>query len=102
MAWMTRAAFAPHVGGTFRVHLDAARHVDVELVEVKPLGTARVATSPAAPTREPFALYFKGAADLRLPQLTYRVEHPQLGRCDIFMVAIGPGQGGMIYEAIFT
>jgi hypothetical protein len=31
----------------------------------------------------------------------YRLEHPELGVLDIFLVPLGPEEGRMRYEAIF-
>jgi hypothetical protein len=35
-------------------------------------------------------------------QRIYRVEHDAMGPCDLFLVPIGPRDGGMQYQAIFT
>jgi hypothetical protein len=36
------------------------------------------------------------------PQRIYRVEHEALDPLDLFLVPIGPRDGGMQYQAIFT
>jgi hypothetical protein len=64
---------------------------EVELVEVNVI--------PREPVgRAPFSLVFQGDPELTLPQRIYRVEHPELGALDIFLVPIAPGR----YEAVFT
>jgi hypothetical protein len=104
---LSAADFAAHQGQTFRVYygpLDAgqvseAETRDVELVSVTELGQA----DAAATQRRPFSLVFcdrSGAA--YLPQRIYAVEHAGLGRLDLFLVPIGPGHGGMQYEAVFN
>jgi hypothetical protein len=37
-----------------------------------------------------------------VPQGTYRVRHPALGALGIFVVPLGPKNGGNQYEVIFT
>jgi hypothetical protein len=37
-----------------------------------------------------------------LPQRIYRIEHDAVGEHDLFIVPIGPGRGGLLYEVIFT
>jgi hypothetical protein len=93
----TLSTFAPHVGGTFRLHV-APEHVqDVELVEAR-----RLSNTPAGAGREPFALVFKGPGGApRLPQQIYRFEHDSVAH-DIFIVPIGLDNGRLLYEAIFT
>jgi hypothetical protein len=93
---LTLACFAPHLGETFRVHVRPEQAVDMELVEARSLGTA------AMKKREPFSLLFKGPTTAVLPQRIYRIEHDGVGGHDLFIVPVGPGQGGLLYEAIFT
>jgi len=93
---LSLASFAPHAGETFRVRYDPEHALEMELVEVRPLGGAGMNR------REPFALTFKGPATPILPQRIYRLEHGAVGDHDLFIVPIGPGQGGLLYEAIFT
>lgn len=49
-----------------------------------------------------FSLLFVAAAGTSLPQAIYSVTHPAFGVMDIFLVPIGPLQGGSGYQAIFT
>jgi hypothetical protein len=107
---ITSADFAPHLHQTFRLYHgpwdadqlseDEAR--DVELIAVTDLGQEPPAGAPA-PQRHPFSLTFcdRSAAPF-LPQRIYSVVHTTIGRLDIFLVPIGPGEGGMRYEAVFT
>jgi hypothetical protein len=37
-----------------------------------------------------------------LPQAVYAVKHPALGVMEIFLVPIGPTQGGNGHQAVFT
>ena len=89
-------SFAPRLGETFRVRVHPEQVVDMELVEARSLGTA------AMRKRGPFALLFKGPTSSILPQRIYRIEHDSVGDHDLFIVPVGPGHGGLLYEAIFT
>lgn len=95
---LTLSSFAPHLGATFRLHVDPQHVVDLELTEARAL-----TDTPARAGRDPFALLFKGPAGApRLPQRIYGFEHEAIGRQDIFVVPIGIDGGRVIYEAIFT
>ena len=94
---LTLDAFSPLLGETFQVHVQAgaggrlgARRGPLPL---------RAKHSPRP--RPPFVLTFKGPAQFVLPQRIYRVEHQALGAHEIFIVPLGPGKGGMLYEVIF-
>lgn len=84
--------FAPLVGRSF-----VTAEVRLELSDVRTLGHKR----PAA-QRDPFALTFRGAQGLRLPQGIYRFECEGLGEIEFFITQIGDGAKGSEFEAIFT
>ncbi len=48
-----------------------------------------------------FDLLFSCTGDL-LPQLTYDVQHPQLGKFPLFLVPIRKKREGLQYEAVFN
>jgi hypothetical protein len=94
---LTLGAFSPLVGETFHVQVQPDQTVDMELVEARSLAEP---TSPRP--HPPFALTFKGPAQFVLPQRIYRFEHHAVGAHEIFVVPVGPGKGGMLYEVIFN
>ncbi|MFL5806986.1 MAG: DUF6916 family protein [Roseiflexaceae bacterium] len=106
---LTSADFAPHLHETFLLSPgpwgqphDPAAHgapLALELIEVDDLG-AEQAADPSM--RRQFSLIFRQPAGAYLPQRIYSIEHPTLGRLDIFLVPIGPDRGGMRYQAVFT
>jgi hypothetical protein len=102
----TISTFAEHLHETFRVYPDAAdsgRFLEVALIEATDLSTrGGPRTTEASTRRAPFSIVLRGPATPILPQRIYRLEHPALGNFDLFLVPIGPDQGGMRYEAIFT
>lgn len=49
-----------------------------------------------------FALTFLAPRGQFLPQAIYPIEHPGLGRQEIFLVPLGPQDSGNAYEAVFA
>ena len=94
---LTISDFAPRVGELFSIGGADGVSFEAELVEATPVGEA------ARPGRRvPFSLVFRGPPGVVLPQRIYRVDHPDLGGLDIFLVPIGPDASGMRYQAVFT
>jgi hypothetical protein len=73
--------------------------LDLHLIQTRALGVRHLDNTAQ---REPFALVFRQAAGVLLPQRIYAVEHAALGILSIFLVPIGPDASGMRYEAIFN
>jgi len=94
LADLTAADFEPHVGAIFRLAAGTG-DIALKLAEVRRLGQA---------VREggAFSLTFLSPAGPFLPQAVYPIAHPALGALDIFLVPLGPRDGGIAYEAIFT
>jgi len=99
---LTIDMFAPRLGETFRLRLQAEHTIDLELIQVTPLRVKTADGRDASRPREPFAILFRGPADRVVPQQIYPVEHDVMGSHQIFLVPIGPDHAGMRYEAIFT
>ena len=88
----------PYLGSPFIVHVGDGRTVSVELSEVASYPAMR-----GAPRQEPFALVFAGPSETPFAQGLYALDHPELGRLEIFLVPIGPGPDGRHrYEAVFN
>ena len=94
----TEATFARHLNTSFRVLVDAPRPIELELVEVK--GWRSEVEEQSGMER--FSLFFRGPADIHMPQQTYTLEHEQLGTLHIFLVPIGRDEQGFRYEAVFN
>jgi hypothetical protein len=91
--------FAGRIGQQFRFRADANTAMQVELIDARVLGSS----AAADPTRrKPFAILFRGPMTPVWPQRIYRVEHDAMESFDLFVVPVGPKNGGMEYEAIFT
>ena len=95
-------SFEPLIGQKFEVSAGDQTYV-FELVEVEKLQTSgRRRRSAPAPAREPFSIFFIG--EPLLPQATYPMKHAAFGDSPlpIFIVPLGPAEGGYEYEAVFT
>lgn len=86
----------------FRPLIDESFTIDVE--DAEPLTLTEVETKPGGreAAREPFALVFRAAGDVMLPQQIYRLEHAATGALEIFLVPISRGEDHVLYEAVFT
>ena len=93
---LTKETFEPIKGQVFQLALGEDRHLPLELAAVLGTGLKGLAS------REQFSLHFRGPRTPALPQRIYRLEHPQLGALDIFLVPIRSDSSGMTYEAVFT
>ena len=97
---LTSADFAAHLHDVFRAQWAGIAPVDLELDRVQELKPA-VASPPGG--RRPFSIEFLGPVSSQyLPQHIYQLAHSLLGVLEIFLVPLGPEQGRMRYEAIFT
>jgi len=83
--------FAPHLRTRFGV--EDFENYELELAEVADQSNAQL---------EQFSLTFTGAASPWLQQGSYKLTHPQIGKCELFLVPIGPDNSGMRYQAVFS
>jgi len=90
--------FAPLVGEVFRLDLPSGERLLLRLVAVTPFGDA----PRSGAGRRGFSLVWRSELPGHLPQAIYALEHDQLGRLSLFLVPIGPREGGMCYEAVFS
>ena len=94
---LTVDTFTPRIGERFRLLIDAGTTMPMELFDATTLGS-----SGSALGRTPFSILFRGPMTPVLQQRIYRLDHEAMGSLDLFLVPIGPRDGGMVYEAIFT
>lgn len=99
---LTLEAFSPHLGETFRIPLQGDQVLELELTVARSLVDPYAGRQGPRPARAPFALELKGPLEPVLPQRIYPLEHATLGRHELFIVPIGPHEGRMRYEVIFT
>jgi hypothetical protein len=86
--------FSSHLGEVFDLK-DGESALPLKLAKVDPAGNSG---------REggAFSLIFVAAQGPFLAQRIYPIRHSALGVMEIFLVPIGPTQGGNGYQAIFT
>jgi hypothetical protein len=96
LSQLTFANFTPLLNSRFRVSVDAANLVEVELIE------ATRGNSMSNAQHEFFSLLFNGPANPVLSQRIYPFEHDELGRFDLFIVPVGKNQNGNQYQVIFN
>lgn len=104
---LTSGDFAAHLHEIFRLHTGAAAEepgqepggdqLQLELIKVAEFGPEATATR-----RRAFSLLFREPGPGYVGQRIYTLDHASLGRLNLFLVPVGPGEGGMRYEAIFT
>lgn len=94
LATLTAADFEPRVNDTFRLPI-APAELSLKLVEVRRLGQAMRQGGA-------FSLLFISPPGPFLRQGTYPLDNPSLGRLNLFIVPLGPKDGGNSYEVVFT
>jgi hypothetical protein len=97
-----RATFEPYVGGTFIGRDARGSEIELELLRVtenKP--TSRTITKGQSRETESFTLTFK--ASKALPEFTsiHVIEHPVLGKFDLFLQRTGDNSQ-TLYQAVIT
>ena len=93
-ASLTHEAFSQNAKTKFRVPLDEARVVELELVEISEL--------KLHPRQEEFSLEFRGPLDSFLGQGVRNFEHDALGKFELFIVPVQQDAQGFYYEAVFN
>ena len=93
---LTVETFAELAGDRFALRVGPDATLELELIEANPLGAG------PGRGRTPFSVLFRGPLAPVMPQRIYRLAHETLGSRELFIVPIGPRDGGMVYEAIFT
>ncbi|CAI9412571.1 DUF6916 family protein [Nocardioides sp. T2.26MG-1] len=100
--WLTCDQFAPLVGEEFQVGVaGGSRTVSMVLTEATE-GSEPGGTGPDGQSRRQFSLVFRGPGEPALPQGTYVVGHPGLGRFELFLVPIARDADALQYEAAFA
>lgn len=97
-ATLTEKEFSQHVNSKYRVNVDNAEPIELELVEVK----EKEGLAGEQEGLERFSIYFIGPENICLPQAIYRLTHERMGDFDLFLVAIAKEKLGFRYEAVFN
>ncbi len=95
---LTVEDFAPYVGEVFVVSPYPEGEVFAELKLTDASVTGKVPWGD----RHPFRLGFEGPASQALGQEMFTMQHPSIGKLDIFIVPVRGDTETRGYEAIFT
>ena len=98
---LTKEKFAEALNTRYRVAIDSAEPVELQLVEVTS-SPATVSTGRDAAQYESFSLMFHGPGERFLPQKLYSFEHDTMGSFALFIVPVGREDGVFKYQAIFN
>lgn len=102
LGYFNKSTFTPYVGTEFRVHLSSSKVRRIKLVEVKDYVDSS-GQKAARGGEESFSLFFTAPSWRTFPQNTYEVEHPALGKFQLFLVPTGMRSGGeQFFEAAFN
>lgn len=91
-------SFSRHLNTQFRVIIESADPVNLELVEV----AVRKGEPSEQAGMERFSTFFYGPSSVLLPQRTYDLVHSEMGEMQIFIVPIQQDERGIKYEAVFN
>ena len=90
--------FQTCLGQTFTVTPEDTDSLELELIQVKPIGVF----DSEAEARQSFSLLFSGPLEPMLPQRLYELQNVTLGKLQIFLVPVGPDESVMLYDATFN
>lgn len=91
---LTHGSLAAHCNSIFSILGVTAEPVNLELIEVSELKRSG--------RQESFSITFQGPAAFVLEQRIYEIEHPILGRAELFLVPVSRDRNGVCYEAVFN
>lgn len=94
---LTSDDFVPRVDEPFETSIDSTPVV-LKLVDVDVMDERY--SRPDA--RLSFSLTFHGPSEPLLPQGTYTLRNETLGALEVFSVPLGPGDGVLRYEVVFS
>ena len=83
--------FAAHLHTTFKI--ETPLELELEMAEVVDRSNQQV---------EQFSVIFSGPVSPWLQQGTYSLQHTKMGEVSLFLVPLGPRDGRMLYEAVFS
>lgn len=91
---ISRDSFAGQLNTKFHIHFTPENIVETELTEVTEL--------KKTPRSQSFSILFLAPINDPFIQGVYRMEHPELGSFELFIVPVGKNEKGIKYEALFN
>ena len=102
---LTCAAFAPLVGESFAATREgvsvALELIEANVTQLKPID-GRARGKSGFVRHDPFVLLFRGPLEPQLRQGLHQFAHPAMGEFEMSIVPVGPGESGLLYEAVFN
>ncbi len=98
---LTLSSFSKHLNSTFEIDTDSTDPIIASLIEAKKLASQSPNESSVT-DRSPFSLVFRCNKDVFLEQKIYKMRHKLMGNLEIFLVPVGNGKDGLLYEAVFN
>ena len=98
----TITTFSGQEGTTFRFSLASGEALEATLLQVTALSAKGPSGEELPRKRIPFSLLFRVPTPGRFEQKIYTLEHPVIGKFELFLVPIGRETDGYRCEAIFT
>ena len=87
--------FLKHLNTKFQIYNSDDKVFEAELVEVFEL-------KPNVPNLESFSLMFLIPLEFGFEQRVFKIEHPEMGTMELFIVPIRQVESAIRYEAIFN
>ena len=94
--------FTGQEGTTFQLALASGAALEATLLQVTSLKAKGPSGEDLPRNRVPFSLLFRVPSPTRFEQRTYTIEHPAIGKFELFLVPIGHEPDGYRCEAVFT
>ena len=99
LATLTYETALEFIGRAYRVDLGPRV---IELTVTRVVRAAENRPRPAELKRDSFSIFFRGPADILLPQRMYDLVGENETLPHLFIVPVGRGEAGYEYEAVFT
>lgn len=94
MTELTKHLFLEQLNTSFQVEYASGQLLELTLIEVR--------EGRSSPQQEIFAPTFLGPSTPLLAHYLFPCRHPAIGNFELFLVAIGQDERGILYEAVFN
>jgi len=99
LATLTYETALEFIGRAYRVDLGPR---SIQLTVTRVIRASENRPRPAELKRDSFSIFFRGPADVLLPQRMYDLVGEKETFPHLFIVPVGCGEAGYEYEAVFT
>lgn len=92
--YLVRDTYLPLLNDKFSISFDAANRAEAELIEVSEL--------ISRPPQEQFSIVFLLPDSFPVLQRLCEIEHPKLGKYELFLVPVGKTDAATKFEAVIN